>query len=174
MNQKLAKCAIAGGLVVFVWLMFSWMVLPWHQNSLSAFSNDRQVASSILQNAPADGIYVHPQMDQPAVKEGARVFAVVRTGNAQQRMTVPLVRSAIIQVIGAFLICWMLMKTKGLDFMQKVWFVTVGGLFAGVVSALPAANWFGFPIGWSVVQIADLGIGWFFGGLTIAKVSEMK
>nr|NGX46595.1 hypothetical protein [Chlamydiota bacterium] len=63
-----------------------------------------------------------------------------------------------------------LLKTKAMKYGRRVCFVTVVGLFLGLMSALPMWNWWAFPAGFTIVSILDPMIAWFFGGLVIARL----
>ena len=60
MQKTLLKSAVIGGLIVFIWGLFSWMVFPWHQSCLNKFSNESEVADVLRDNAPKPGMYVLP------------------------------------------------------------------------------------------------------------------
>lgn len=184
LSKSLLKSALLGGLIVFVWGLVSWMVLPMHKFCFHKFTNESSVASAIKENAPQKGIYILPNTygyDENASQSEMRkaiemtdhgpfMFASVVPTGMSRNMAGPLVLSFIIQVIGAFIISWMLSRTKGLTFWHKVKFVTIFGLGVGVLGLLPSWNWLGFPGGYVFVNVVDLIIGWFLAGLAIAKL----
>jgi hypothetical protein len=202
MRKTLWKSALLGGIIVFIWGIVSWMLLPWHMMTTHKFINEEQVATALKANAPQTGIYFLPscqiddsnnqgQNEQPSkedqqqakadlqkkmedakarMKRGPIVFASVCLEGMDPASPKPFIGSLIIQIIAAFLASWLLMHTKAQPYMRHVGFVTVIGLFAGVVSALPSWNWMGFSVGWTIVSILDLVIGWFLAGLAIAKI----
>jgi hypothetical protein len=184
MSKNHLKCALIGGLIVFIWGLFSWMVFPWHQTCLKHFNNESDVADVIRDNAPASGVYVLPNTfsyhDGSSHKEmshgmelmerGPFMFASIRTNGMGKMSMGPFIISLIIQIIGAFIVTWMLMQTKGLPFKKQVGFVTVFGLGVGVLGQLPDLNWWGFSYGYVLTNIIDLVVGWFLAGFGIAKV----
>nr|NGX45764.1 hypothetical protein [Chlamydiota bacterium] len=165
MWKPLIKCSIVGGVVVFIWYMISWLVLPWHTATLDTFENESAVVSALLANAPKDGIYVIPDISkdkkaepQPSDNEwnGYQqptattpfVFAnIVRSAPGKEAMTKSIVIGVIAQMVGAFIVTWLLLKTKAMKYGRRVCFVTVVGLFLGLMSALPMWNWWAFPAG---------------------------
>jgi len=185
MWKPLIKCSIVGGIVVF---MISWLVLPWHTATLNTFENEQAVVGALLANAPKDGIYVIPDMNKEAQTQAQPsdngsygneepaagtpyVFAnIVRTAPGKEAMTKSIVIGVISQMIGAFIVTFLLLKAKAMKYGKRVGFVTILGLFLGLMSALPMWNWWAFPAGFTIVSILDPLIAWFFGGLVIAKL----
>jgi predicted small secreted protein len=188
MSRTHLKAAIIGGLIVFIWGMFSWMVFPWHQSCLKKFTNESDVADAIKDNAPVAGVYVLPNTF--AYKEGTSehemskgikmmengpfMFATVRPHGVGAMSLKPFILSLIIQIIGAFIVTWMVMQTKGLSYKKQVGFITLFGLGVGVLSQLPDWNWWGFSGAYVLTYMADLIISWFLAGLGIAKVLKKK
>ena len=50
--MKATKAGILGGLILFVWSMISWMVIPWHTKTLHSFTSETAITQSIQANAP--------------------------------------------------------------------------------------------------------------------------
>lgn len=187
MSKSLLKSALVGGLIVFVWGMISWMALPMHKHCFHSFKNESKVASVIRENAPEKGIYILPntygynenssqsEMNKAIemMDKGPFMFASVVPNGLGNSMDGPLVFSFVIQVVGAFIISWMLSRTKGLAFWDKVKFVTLFGLGVGVLGLLPSWNWLGFPGLYVAVHLLDLIVGWFLAGMAIAKLLKI-
>jgi hypothetical protein len=184
MSKNHLKCAVAGGLIVFIWGLFSWMVFPWHQTSLKKFTNESEVATVISENAPTAGMYVlpntfayndktsqeHMTQGMTMMEKGPFMFASIRPNGMGKMSLGPFILSLFIQIIGAFIVTWMLMKTKGLIFRKQVGFVTLFGLGVGILTQIPDWNWWGFSCVYVLTNLADLVIGWFLAGLAIAKI----
>lgn len=184
MYKTLVKGAVIGGLTVFIWGLFSWMVFPWHQRCLNKFTNESRVAEVIQNNAPVSGMYVLPNTfsyspstsqhemshGMQMMENGPFMFASIRLGGMGKMSLKPFIISFIIQFIGAWIISWMLFQTKGLPFRKQVRFVTFFGLAIGILSQLPDWNWWGFSCGYVFINIVDYLIGWFLAGLGIVKV----
>lgn len=179
MGTSLLKGCIVGAIIVFVWLMISWMVIPWHCAVMEKFTNEEAVANVIMENAPKDGVYILPNicntmknMDKKAdaMKKGPAMFAAIQRFGFDIDSVAPYIIAFIIQLIAAFFVTYMLLLTKGLDYFNRVWFVTVFGIAAGVLCAFPNWNWWGFSFGFAAIEFLDFVIGWFLAGLGIAAV----
>lgn len=146
------------------------------------------MAFEVKNNAPEKGMYVLPytfDYNENSSKEemkaaiqmmenGPFVFASVVPNGLGHRMGASLVRAFVIQVLGAFIVSWMLMKTKPLSFRSKVLYVTLFGLGVGILGHMPAWNWLGFSAGYVFVNIIDLVISWCLAGLVIANVLKTR
>lgn len=201
MNKTLVKCAILGGIVVFVWGMVSWMVLPWHMMSMKRFDDESAVARTLQNNTSESGVYVLPNfykgdkmssgahgskgsgyeapstMDRmksgkEAMRQGPFVFAMVRKEGMNPDSAAPFIAGLIVQIIAAGFITWLLMMTKAMSYMRQVTFVATIGLIAGLIAIMPHWVWCGFPFGFAAMGTIDLIIGWFLGGLVIAKLRK--
>ena len=85
-------------------------------------------------------------------------------------MTRPIVIGVITQIIGAFLITYLLLQAKAMKFWYRVRFVTVAGIAVAILGSMPMYNWWHFPGCWVFLEMLDYTIGWFLGGLVIAKL----
>ena len=177
------KCGRVGGLVLFVWGMLAWTVLPWHKMHMMKFNEESRVAKVIQDNAPMSGIYVIPNMMNLAkgssemkdaeemMRSGPFVFAAVSLEGRSPGMAAPLIKGLILKIVAAFLVTWLLLHTK-LSYNKRVGFVTMVGVVIAIMATMPYWIWFGFPAGFTVACIFEMVFGWFFAGLVIAKLSR--
>jgi len=171
---RVIKAGILGGITVFIWSCISWMVLPWHMTTLHNFKDEKSVAQQIQANSPSSGMYVLPQMDNKGqlvnkdLMQGPMVFAAVRLGPVPTTMYLQMAIGVLTQIIAAFFVAWLLFRTQGLNYFSRVIFVVIVAFAAGIMTDVCYWNWFGFDMQYTLVEIADLIVGWFFGGLIIA------
>ena len=172
MWKTLFRCGIVGGVIVFLWMMVSWMILPLHKGAMNRFVDESEVVSTVTRYAPKDGIYVIPNMDarQEETEKQTFIFMNIKRDVDLGNMAFPMACGVITQIIAAMFATFLLLKTKAMKYWNRVWFVTVVGIFAILVGVLPAWNWWYFPWNWVVIEIFDVVIGWFLAGLVIAKL----
>lgn len=179
MGTALVKGSIFGAIILFIWMMISWMVLPWHCNVMGKFSNEDAVSSAIMANTPQDGVYMLPNLCHEKVKSEVRadvmkkgpiVFTAIQRDGFDVKSPKPYIISFIIQWIGAFFVTYLLLQTRESTYWHKVWLVTIFGVAAGVLAAFPNWNWWGFSFGYAVVELFDFVIGWFLAGLALAAI----
>ncbi len=186
MSKSLLQASLIAGLVVFIWGIFSWMVLPFHKCCMHKFKDECKVASVIRENAPVGGMYVLPntmgynENASPAemrksmemMDTGPFMFAAVAP-RMERSMGVAFAISYVTQVLGALIVTFLLSRTRGLKFWDKVKFVMLFGLGAGILGLLPAWNWVAFSAGYVGLGILELVISWFFAGLVLAKMVKI-
>jgi len=168
------KSGILAGVVLFLWGAFSWMVLPWHRATLHNFIDSRTVSDELASNALQSGIYLSPMgmsASSGQVKQ-AYIFASVHLQGAPSSMMPSMIVSLLTQMLAAILIAYLLSKTTSLSYYKRVKFVLIFALAAGIVTYLPYWNWFCFDTAYTLVEIADLLLGWLFAGLVLAKFNK--
>lgn len=179
MMRKVIKCGLIGGLVLFIWSAIFWMVFACHNKYMMSFSDERDVASVIVDNAPKSGIYILPcpnskdpeQMKkfEEKMTQGPFVYAAVKLEGKNPHMGGSMLASFILKAAAACLVTWLLIQARALEFRKAVKFVTVVGVVVGILVAFPHAIWFGFPAGYVVCSLIDTIVGWFLAGVAIAK-----
>ena len=176
-----------GGLIVFIWGLFSWMIFPWHQNCMKRFSYESEVGNMIREHASESGMYILPntfysgescpedmKKSVKLMENGPFMFAAVKLEGMGKMTIGHFILSLMLQIVGAFIATWMLMQTKGLSFFQQIGFFSLFGLSIGLLGALPDWNWWGFSFCYVLVSIIDLVIGWSLAGFAIVKVLKKK
>lgn len=188
MKRSVLRGGILSGIVVFVWGAISWMALPLHEATLLKFKDEAAVTAAVGANAAARGVYLLPnahgdaaglspeqqQARQAAAmkqwESGPTALVVVRLGGSTS-MAPYLVIGLATAIIAGLLIAWLVSKTSGLSYWGKVGFVVVTALVAGLLTNVPEWNWWSFSTGYTAVALLDHMVGWFLGGLVIAKFS---
>ena len=165
------RTAVFSGFVVFLWKMFSWMVLPFHMMTFNSFTNERQMADLFRENAPQSGVYMMPSMNTPADMQQSMpcVFTSINWDHMGSHMTGSILLSLLAQVFIAYFIAWLLAQSKTSNLKAKVRFVVCVALVGGLLHLLPGWIWVGYSFAYVVVNLLDLTIGWFLGGLVMAK-----
>lgn len=177
MGKGLIKGSIFGGIIVFVWMMISWMVLPWHCWYVNSFKDGAAVSAVISEQTTVDGVYVFPghcegEKNMDAMKKGPVIFASVQKFGFDVASPKPYVLSFLIQLVGAFLVTLIVMRSSLSHFWGRVGLAGLLGLTVGVLGIFPAWNWWGFSLGYVLVETCDMIIAWTLAGLAIAAVTK--
>ncbi|NDD58514.1 MAG: hypothetical protein EBZ47_04570 [Chlamydiae bacterium] len=181
MNKVLLKAAIVGGIIAFVWSIFSWGVIGWPKYIFQSFTNEEKVAEVIQSHAQVDGIYLLPNpyekegMNSKASKQnifskGPIVYAtVVKHGLGDMRVS--LVFSFISQLFTAYIIGWIVIRTKGNQYWPKVFYVTlIGGVVVSLLGIFPSYLWKGDSGLYVIISMVDYTIAWLLAGLAMIKI----
>lgn len=182
MVNKLVKCGLAGGIILFIWGAFFWKILPWHVCQRNHFTNESEVAKVIKNNAPVSGIYVLPTCDtanspeamqqvMTKMQEGPYIFASVALKGKNANVVRLMAQSFIFKVIIAGFVAWLLLQTQRLGYKGSVKFVLVAGVALALAATIPYCIWFGFSGAFSFCLIIESVIGWLFAGLAMAKLA---
>lgn len=186
--KKLILGGLLGGLIVFVWGMVSWMVLPWHNLSMRKFTDESAVEKVLTANAPHGGLYVlpngcagtenlSPDQKKAAMKvsfekmeKGPSAFVVFRP-NGTGKMFINMAKGIALQMLLALMMTSLLLKAKPEHYSCRLGLVVMIALTAGLMCHVPNWIWWKFPTKYVAVEIADLVVSWFLAGLVLAKIA---
>ena len=163
----IAACLCA--LVLFLWGFISWAVLPWHNTVANKFTDEAMVSKTLKDNAPTSGIYYLPFADKDHRQGEAAAFVNVLPDGFDMNMGKLMSQALLGQFVSALLVILLLRNVSGLNYLQRVGFVSLTGLAIGFVSHFPYWNWFGFSTEYVAVIISDSLIAWTLAGLVMAK-----
>ncbi len=183
--KKLILGALLGGVIAFVWSFISWELIGWHEKPFHRAQSDDAVLAVITANTTLNGMYLFPaapvnKNDKAAmdaygvkIKQGPFVFAAVKRDGFGSYPKA-LIKQFGSELIGAFLLTWLLMQTAGLSYPRRVLFVAVAGLAASVIVDIPNYAWWGFSRSYTLVSLVDFTIMWALAGLAIAAVVKPR
>lgn len=179
MKLKNALAILAGGAAAFIWSSISWMVIPWHQPTMSAFQDEAAFGKTVKEAAPEPGIYTYPAWTDDAEDmaqkhaEGPYVFASVVPAGVGSEMGSMMLGGFVANLIGAaLLLSLMLMSSaSGVGWKPRLRVVVVASLFVSLIPALMNWNWWHFPMAFTIVAILDGLIGWILAGVVMAKIT---
>lgn len=178
--KRIILAGILGAVAVYIWSSISWMAIPWHDAVMGNLANEDSVVAVLKDGGVKTGVYYFPGMmsnDKAEVqawtekhRRGPLGFLVYVEEGKEPWSATPFIMGFILDLIAALLIAYLLSlaAVRLKNYWGRVCFVTLIALFAAVVSHGTMWNWFYFPAGYTLVNMLDLIIGWFFGGLVIA------
>lgn len=184
--NKILIAALLGAFTCVLWGLLSWMALQWHVTSLHQFKNEAAVAAVINTNAVQSGVYMLPsalgalehtpknevaatkKAASLALQKGPFVYSIVRIGSRNVSLPLNIAFSFLRSFGACFVIALMLSWTLRLDYLQRVFFCALAGLFAGLVSDVPMMIWFEEPVRHALISMAGHLCEWFLAGLVIA------
>ena len=166
-TQKLVT-AIVAGVIVFAWGMISWMVLPWHKNTINSFKNEPVVVQGLKLSAPESGVYSYPAMDDKDHTKRPLIFMAISHKPAKN-MAICMLIGLIIQTLGALVLTCIVSKANIQEFGGRLALIIKIVFFATIVCHLPYWHWWGIPSGYTLLAFLDLLIAWGIAGAWIAK-----
>jgi len=179
---KLLLIAIGGALIVFVWHALSWLILPFHSNSLNNLPEASFNLDTMVTQMPEAGVYHYPglpEQDTPEAwetvltksRQGPVISLLVYQPSGSDPFSPnQFISGFLINVIASFIVVLLLSSTRIQVYYQRVLFVALLGVFAGTTSYLVDGIWYGYPLAYTLTMIGDVIIGWLLAGLFFAKV----
>jgi hypothetical protein len=157
--RYLLSAALLGGLVGFGWGAFTHNVLPASQPL--AFTDSTAVVQAVHANAPSNGIYY----DQRGLFAAVALHGDL--GPRYSSLLYPITHQLVIEIVVAGLLAWVLLRLPVWPASGTGFLLATVALAAGIDQLLPNANWYGFPLRFQLVALADLVVGWFLVGWVI-------
>ena len=172
--MKKVAAAVVAALVVFVINALSWVVLPFHNQTIHKFTDEDAVARALKANAPIAGVYLYPlgelqnseltrkqQQDewekvQETMTRGPFAFVSVLPEGMKPWLPKSMLREFIKTVLSALIIVWLLAQTTGLNYWEKAMFVMLAALAGSIVAILPNWIWWGMSAPYILVQLVDI------------------
>ncbi len=172
---RVVAAGLVGGLVAFAWGTISWMALPWHSQTLRAFTDEVAVARVVREQAPQPGVYLllpdhwaTPTPEQRTIPKGFMLYGVLR--HESPEMPIYYIRGLILMMVGAFLPAYLVSQTPLAGYWARVRFIAFVAFIAGVLTRLPDWHWWSFSTSHTLIGVCDLVLTWFLVGLVIARI----
>ncbi|MEN8789878.1 MAG: hypothetical protein ABF295_10215 [Flavobacteriaceae bacterium] len=177
---------IAGSLILLIWNALSWMVLPFHEQSMSSIPESAIKADQLKEQLTEDGVYHYPGMPEENTEaamsevenklaQGPRITLMVyKAGGTPFMDPINFLWDFIFGAIVVILIIGIINKFADKS-MKNIVFTTITiGLVVGFMTDLPLMNWFMFPLDYTMANLLDyivsLGLlGIFMGSYTFKQ-----
>jgi len=173
---------LLGTAVLFVWGAASWMLLPWHSNTIKKFPEEQLVMDTLKTVVTEPGFYFFPSHEGPdgrmddgawAMKYkhgpiGVMAFSPAgRTPLGSANFLSEIGSDFIVALVTMMLLC--LSRDRVQSTVPRALLVMSIGLVVGMAAHVTYWNWFVFPAGFTVVNIADGLVGFLLLGFSQAK-----
>ena len=188
MKNRVLSGALAGGLVMFIWGAFSHMVLGWEEKTIKQIPNEPMVLATMKSELKESGFYFFPGMDESpnltkeqkdaqtkqwqekyeAGPSGILIFtASGRKAMTPQQLLTQLFSDIVVALVAALVLA-QAVNLRG--YVQRVLFVGLLGLIPFCAVNMPYWNWYGFPMNFTLVQLAERVLTLLIGGLVLAAI----
>jgi hypothetical protein len=183
MGKQLLLGSILGAIVLFVWSFIAFMFIPWPGEPLRSFTNEDAVEQAIAANAPRSGNYILPNPHRPGLTKeqqdrlaekmmrGPMMFTSVRL-EPMRSFPMLLICQLLTYFVAALIATFLLLKTCGLLYGQRVIFVALLGILIFVAGKVDDWIWWSFSTTYMAMEFGAIVIGWILAGLVIAKFAR--
>lgn len=152
---------VVGGVVAFVWLSISWMVLPWHHQTIHAFPEGKaaRLAALLRSSAAKDGVYMIPYRDGEQHVEGELyAFMTIKKNGIQENMAMQMLRALLFYILIAAIMTRLLVQADLIGFIRRTKFIKMAGLSGAMFTLFNNWNWLGFSDMYILVNLIDAGV----------------
>jgi hypothetical protein len=157
---------LAATVTLYVWQVVSNVALPWHEATMHMWegpTNDA-VVKAVREAAPQNGVYFSGQGVLAAVSMRPDL------ADKTQMMGPMMAKQVGIDLVVAFLLTVLMARLGAMTPTRAAVTFGLAGLAAGLVTELANWNWYGYDLGFSLVNVAELTIMLGLAGLTLAWV----
>ena len=167
---------VMGAIILFVWNIISWMVLPFHGDMLNTLPESAVNALKSEKNPVESGIYHYPGLNDPdlfrKVQEGPRIpFLVYIAEGTSAFDPLDFVKSLLFNLLTASLILVVLTKLSNRSTNNAILVALVLALLVGFASEFPKTSWFKFPVEYALVNILDYVVGFALASWAMSKMA---
>ncbi len=177
MLKPIIKGAVLGGLVIFVWGMISWMVLPFHNNSIHFLDHDSVIVKNVQElvqadNTISDQLIISPKRDDmESAMQRDMLFITHRPANKRIPFPVQLGLELMMDIFWAGMLTWLVIQTVGSkNCACQYSFCTTIGIMTAVVTSLVPSLWWGFPMQHVMLSAIDSVVIAMLSGIVIVQV----
>ena len=180
MDKRAIITVVLGTLILFVWGMVSWMVLPFHGNSLTNIPDGAIDTQELKKLMPESGVYHLPGMptdnSEAAMKkveeqlaEGPRITMMVyESGPTQLFDPKDFITGILLNILTALFTFLLIAKLGYKDLKSIMMACLLIALLMAVVADLSLMNWFMFPFDYTLANIIDRIVSFGLLGLLFA------
>ncbi len=174
---------VLGGVILVVWGMLAWSVLPIHKDTIQNLPNEEAVVTA-LQGTPQQGVYFFPGMPKNAsdkaamdaywerYRRGPMGIVVYDPRGGDPAMVSNMVVGLLISILAALVATWIFQRSTAFTGMllQRLSFFGMLGVFLALATYFTNWNWMGYPLGFTTSMALDTIVAWLLAGWGITLI----
>lgn len=189
MSRTIWLGGIAGGVLLFLWGVLAWDLLPLHSATLRALPGEDQVVSALVSTGTKRGFYVIPGLPRDAAAFGGGgdlaaersweekhrrgplgVLVYEPRGRPPNRMFRPMLRGLVLSLLAGMFAAWSLSRVELRGYSGRFLFVLGLGGFAWLLGPAMDWNWFHYPVDYTSIRLLNSLLGWTIVGAVQAGI----
>ncbi len=167
------------GVAMFVWGMFSHMVLPLGEVGIQSLPDEAAVTAVLKDKITSPGLYFYPySKDEAAMEklmtERPRGILTFTPNTAPFNMGASIAMQCLNDIIAGLLLAWLMtLAAPGLPTLMSKLVFGAGVAILGTYGMLAAyCNWYGFPASYALAAGIDSVVAACIGAFVIAKIAR--
>lgn len=179
--MRVVIAGLLGGVVFFIWGAVAHMMLPIGEMGMKEPTSEDAVLAGVRDNLPGEGVYMVPGLSPAQMEDEAAVAAYSRKAVAspyafivyqpQGRDNMAMGGNLALQfasdTLSALAVAFVL-ALGAFGFGKRVLVSGVLGLFSWLTISVPYANWYRFPMDFTLGNLVEQVAGWLLAGLVMA------
>ena len=176
MAKRILLAGVLGGLALFLWGGLAHTVFGLGTVGIQNLPQQQPVMDALKASVSQSGFYFFPQPDAamklpPDKIGGPYGIMIYQAAGAGGAMTGQLIREFILNIVLALLAACLLALAPGVrSYASRVGFVALLGLIVSLMINVEYWNWFGFPLSYTIANMAVVFVGFLIIGLIAAAL----
>ena len=179
--MRIVIAGLLGGVVFFIWGAVAHMMLPLGEMGVKQPTSEDAVIAGVRDNLPGEGVYMVPGLTSTQMQDEAAVAAYSQKaktnpyafivyqpqGKDGMDMGMNLATQFVSGTLASLALAFVL-ALGAFGFGKRVFISGLMGLSAWLAISVPYANWYRFPMDFTVANLIEQVLGWVLAGLAIA------
>lgn len=174
--------ALAGALVVFVVSAILHMATPLGAAGFNVLPNEEPMLQAMRDHVPQSGLYMVPGLDMRSkpteeqmnafaekLRRGPSALLVYTAGGADVMAPRQLILEFLTVFCAALIGAWLLSRIGG-SYLLRASVIALLAVFTFFATGASHWIWYHFPTAFALAELGMETIGWFLGGLAMAKI----
>ena len=168
MNKQAIYSILSGTILLFIWNAVSWMVLPFHSNTLHTIPESViQPAEALREAMPESGVYHYPGLPEgnsatameeieAKLAEGPRITLMVYKNEPTELFELSsFIFSAVANLLTALIVFLIISRLGVASLRSAIVTCLLIGSVAAIVSDISQMNWYMFPLDYTLINVVD-------------------
>lgn len=181
--MRILIAGVAGAVAMYIWMTIAHMITPLGMIGFQQLPDEASVVAP-MQNGMKKGLYIAPWVDMKAKDAMTQYEEKAKTVPSILLLYAPppgkgmdpkmFVTEFVTELAECLIAAWLLAQAAIAAFAGRVLFVAGVGAAASIATYVPHWNWYGFPLDYTLAQIAVLFIGYLVAAVAIAFLLKPK
>jgi len=182
--MRILIAGAAGAVAMYIWMTVAHMATPLGMIGWQPLPDEAPIISTLQGGITKPGLYMYPWVDMKAKDAMKQYEEKVKTTASGMLLFAPppgkgmsvtqLATEFATELVECLIAAWLLAQAAIAAFAGRVLFVAGVGAAASIATNVPTWNWYGFPLDYTLAQVATLFIGYVIAGIAIAFLLKPK